>query len=104
MTMYVDSLKVNLGHRTIEFVWWKTPEIQAIPGSRYKEVRDFVTFEGRFYTGVYGNTKAQTDALDIDDALVEVTSVFIGPKECEMVRKGCYFGFSSYFILNFDLD
>ena len=85
--MYVDSKKVSKWTQNIEFVDWKPPEILEILSPRYVKVQDLVTFNGKLYTNMYGNTKEQNgDSLDTADAAVEIASTFVGPKECEMVR------------------
>ena len=40
---------------------------------------------GDFYTNSYGNSQADEDSLDNDEENIELVSVFVGPKECEMV-------------------
>ena len=53
LSMYVDSLKVNLGgwHRTLYFKDYATPKIQEINQNRYMKINSVVEFRGelRFY-------------------------------------------------------
>ena len=85
--MYVDGLKVSKWDKSIEYVSWKTPEIRGILSSRYVKVGDLVSFEGTLYTNMYGNTNEKEGGnLDNDDANVEITGVFVGPTQCELVR------------------
>ena len=86
MTMYVDSLKVSKHHKTLYFRHYKTPEIEKLNDNfRYVKVNSLVKFGGRIYTDSYGNAQADEDTLDNDEESVDVVSVFVGPKECEMV-------------------
>ena len=85
--MYVDGLKVSKWDKSIEYVSWKTPEIRGILSPRYVKVGDLVSFEGIFYTNMYGNTNEKEGGnLDNDDANVEITGAFVGPTQCELVR------------------
>ena len=45
-----------------------------------------VDFGGEFYTDVYGDSKGALDSNDVVDYSNELVGVFVGPKECEMVR------------------
>jgi hypothetical protein len=45
-----------------------------------------VDFGGEFYTDVYGDSQGALDSnVDVDYSN-ELVGVFVGPKECEMVR------------------
>ena len=45
-----------------------------------------VDFGGEFYTDVYGDSQGALDSNDDVDYSNELVGVFVGPKECEMVR------------------
>ena len=45
-----------------------------------------VDFGGEFYTEVYGDSQGSLDSNDDVDYSNELVGVFVGPKECEMVR------------------
>ena len=92
--MYVDSLKVSKWDKHVEYVDWKTPSIYGVLSPRYVKVGDSVSFEGKLYTNMYGSTNEKEGGnLDNDDANVEITGVFVGPKECELVRSFVLFLF-----------
>ena len=95
MSMYVDSLKVSKWDKWLEYVSWKTPDIRGILSPRYVKVGDSVSFEGKIYTNMYGNTNEKEEGgnLDNDDANVEITGVFVGPTQCELVRSFFVFPF-----------
>ena len=45
-----------------------------------------VDFGGEFYTEVYGDSQGALDSNNDVDYSNELVGVFVGPKECEMVR------------------
>ena len=45
-----------------------------------------VDFGGEFYTDVYGDSQGSLDSNVEVDYSNELVGVFVGPKECEMVR------------------
>ena len=49
------------------------------------KINSVVSFRGEIYTDSYGNSNAAEDSLDNDDQKVSLVSIFVGPKECEMV-------------------
>ena len=49
------------------------------------KINSVVSFRGEIYTDSYGNSNAADDSLDNDDQKVSLVSIFVGPKECEMV-------------------
>ena len=50
------------------------------------KINSVVSFRGEIYTDSYGNSNAAEDSLDNDDQKVSLVSIFVGPKEFEMVR------------------
>ena len=53
------------------------------------KINSVVSFRGEIYTDSYGNSNAAEDSLDNDDQKVSLVSIFVGPKECEMVSALC---------------
>ena len=51
------------------------------------KINSVVSFRGEIYTDSYGNSNAAEDSLDNDDQKVSLVSIFVGPKECEMVSE-----------------
>jgi hypothetical protein len=49
-------------------------------------VNSVVDFGGEFYTEVYGDSQGSLDSNDDVDYSNELVGVFVGPKECEMVK------------------
>ena len=58
------------------------------------KINSVVSFRGEIYTDSYGNSNAAEDSLDNDDQKVSLVSIFVGPKECEMVSD--FFQFQSF--------
>ena len=52
---------------------------------RYMRINSVVEFRGEIFTDSYGNANAADDSLDNDDQKISIVSLFVGPKECEMV-------------------
>ena len=58
------------------------------------KINSVVSFRGEIYTDSYGNSNAAEDSLDNDDQKVSLVSIFVGPKECEMVSD--FFQFQAF--------
>ena len=61
------------------------------------KINSVVSFRGEIYTDSYGNSNAAEDSLDNDDQKVSLVSIFVGPKECEMVSD--FFQFQAFSIV-----
>ena len=63
----------------------RTPKIKEVEMERYMRINSVVEFRGQIFTDSYGNANAADDSLDNDDQKISIVSLFVGPKECEMV-------------------
>ena len=60
------------------------------------KINSVVSFRGEIYTDSYGNSNAAEDSLDNDDQKVSLVSIFVGPKECEMVSASDFLQFHKF--------
>ena len=87
MAMYVDNQKISNSHYFwVKFDDWKSPMVTDILTPRYTKVGEKVSFYGRIFSDLYGNSKNPGDEEDalIDDNTASILGVFSGEQECEL--------------------